>query len=142
LYGKQTYALYVPKELFGGKRRPSRIWIRLGVSVRGNVEEPDQSSRRLKLEDYTLPELSRFYGIVIRMFVEAGVSHKRPHFHAYCGEHAAAIALDTLEILGGNLPRQQQRLVEAWGEIHRQELEEDWGLLQSGRLPVKIDPLR
>jgi hypothetical protein len=51
-------------------------------------------------------------------------------------------AIDTIECLGGGLPRAQQRLVEAWTEIHRGELEEDWRLLQSGRPPVKIEPLR
>ena len=89
-----------------------------------------------------MPELSRFFGIVIRMFVEAGGQHLRPHFHAYYQEHAAVFAIDTVECLGGELPTAQRRLVEAWTEIHRQELEKDWELLQSGQPPVKIDPLR
>ena len=89
-----------------------------------------------------MPELSRFFGIVIRMFVEAGGQHHRPHFHAYYQEHAAVYAIDTVECLGGELPTAQRRLVEAWTEIHRQELEKDWELLQSGQPPVKIDPLR
>ena len=76
------------------------------------------------------------------MFVEAGGSHHRPHFHAYDQEHAAVIAIDTLECLGGDLPITQRRLVEAWAEIHRTELEQDWALLQSGRPPLKIDHLR
>lgn len=89
-----------------------------------------------------MPELSRFFGIVIRMFVEAGEPHHRPHFHAYYQEHSVALAIDTLEVLGGDLPRAQMRLVEAWAEIHRAELDLDWALLQSGQPPVKIDPLR
>jgi len=89
-----------------------------------------------------MPELSRFFGIVIRMFVEAGDPHHRSHFHAYYQDHAAVFALDTLECLGGELPQTQRRLVEAWAEIHRAELHTDWDLLQSGKLPVKIDPLR
>jgi hypothetical protein len=89
-----------------------------------------------------MPELSRFFGIVIRMFVEAGDPHHRPHFHAYYQEHAAVFALDTVECLGGGLPQTQRRLVEAWAEIHRAELQTDWELLQSGKPPVKIDPLR
>ena len=87
-------------------------------------------------------ELSRFFGIIIRMFVEAGGTHHRPHFHAYYQDEAAVFALDTVECLGGNLPKSQQRLVEAWAEIHRDELQRDWELLQSGQLPVKIEPLR
>jgi hypothetical protein len=65
-----------------------------------------------------------------------------PHFHAYCQEHAAVFAIDTIQCLGGGLPKPQERLVEAWVEIHRAELEHDWALLQSGQPPVKIDPLR
>ena len=76
------------------------------------------------------------------MFVEAGAQHHRAHFHAYYQEHAGVFAVDTLEVFGGSLPVVQRRLVEAWAEIHRAELEADWELLQSGRPPLKIDPLR
>jgi len=89
-----------------------------------------------------VPELSRFFGIIIRMFVEVGDPHHLPHFHAYYQDQAAVFAVDTLECLGGSLPKAQQRLVEAWTEIHRSELLQDWALLQSGRPPVKIEPLR
>ncbi len=89
-----------------------------------------------------MPELSRFFGIIIRMFVEAGGQHHRAHFHAYYQDQAAVFAIDTVECLGGTLPVTQRRLVEAWAEIHRDELARDWELLQSGQPPVKIDPLR
>lgn len=89
-----------------------------------------------------MPELSRFFGIVMRMFVEAGAPHQRPHVHAYYQDQAAVFALETLECLGGSLARPQRRLVEAWMEIHREELMRDWDLLQSGQPPVKIEPLR
>lgn len=51
-------------------------------------------------------------------------------------------ALDPVECIGGDLPRTQQRLVEAWAEIHHEELLQDWALLQSGKPPLKIEPLR
>ena len=89
-----------------------------------------------------MPEISRFFGIVIRMFMEVGAPHHRPHFHAAYQDATATFALDPIECIGGTLPRTQQRLVEAWGEIHRAELQHDWDLLQSGQPPVKIDPLR
>lgn len=89
-----------------------------------------------------MPELSRFFGIVIRMFVETGAQHRRPHFHAFYQEHASVFAIDTLECLEGSLPTAQRRLVEAWAEIHRSELQQDWDLLQSGQPAVKIEPLR
>jgi len=50
--------------------------------------------------------------------------------------------VDTVECLGGSVPKAQRRLVEAWAEIHREELQRDWDLLQSGQPPVKIEPLR
>jgi len=63
-------------------------------------------------------------------------------FTAFYQDHAAVFAIDTVECLGGDLPSTQRRLVEAWTEIHRDELQKDWALLQSGQPPVKIDPLR
>jgi hypothetical protein len=89
-----------------------------------------------------MPELSRFFGIVIRMFVEAGGVHHRPHLHAYYGGHAAVYAVDTIERIGGSLPTTQERLVLAWTEIHREELLEAWRSLQSGQPPTRIEPLR
>ena len=89
-----------------------------------------------------MPESSRFFGIVIRMFMEVGAPHHRPHFHALYQDALATFALDPIECIGGGLPRTQQRLVEAWAEIHDAELLRDWELLQSGRRPLKIEPLR
>ena len=76
------------------------------------------------------------------MFVEPATRHHRPHFHAYYQETVAIVAIDTIELLAGGLPRRQQRLVEAWAEIHQRELLEDWGQLQAGRPPFRIEPLR
>ena len=89
-----------------------------------------------------MPELSRFFGIIIRMFMEVGAPHHRPHFHAVYQEAKAVFALDPIECIGGGLPQTQERLVEAWAEIHREELLQAWGLLQSGKPPFKIEPLR
>lgn len=89
-----------------------------------------------------MPEISRFYGIIIRMFAEPGAPHHRPHFHAYYQDSTAVFGIDPVESIGGHLPRAQQRLVEAWAEIHREELATDWQLLQAGRAPLRIAPLR
>jgi Domain of unknown function (DUF4160) len=89
-----------------------------------------------------MPELSRFFGIIIRMYAEVGVPHHRPHFHAYYQGEAAVYALDPIEMIGGSLPRRQQRLVEAWAELHDSELRAAWERLQAGRSPDKIDPLQ
>jgi hypothetical protein len=89
-----------------------------------------------------VPELSRFFGIIIRMFMEAGESHHTPHFHAYYQEHVAVFGIDPVELLAGELPRTQRRLVEAWAELHLPELQTDWERLQAGRPPLPIAPLQ
>jgi len=89
-----------------------------------------------------LPEIARFFGIIIRMFVEAGAPHHYPHLHAYYQNHVAIYRVDRIELISGRLPLKQQRLTEAWAELHRGELVENWERLQSGQLPYKIAPLK
>jgi hypothetical protein len=89
-----------------------------------------------------MPEISRFFGIVIRMFAEAGERHSKPHFHASYQEHDAVYDLDSITRLDGSLPMRQERLVVAWAEIHRDELRGNWNALRSGHHPAKIEPLR
>jgi hypothetical protein len=89
-----------------------------------------------------MPELSRFFGIIIRMFVEVGGQHNAPHFHAYYQDQVAVFGIEPVELLAGGLPTRQRRLVEAWAELHRAALMEDWQRLQSGRAPVSIPPLQ
>lgn len=62
--------------------------------------------------------------------------------YAYYQDAAAVFAIDSVECIGGSLARTQQRLVEAWAEIHLEELRRDWDLLQSGQPPIKIEPLK
>ena len=88
-----------------------------------------------------MPELSRFFGIVVRMFAEAGEAHHRPHFHAYYQDETAVFGVDEIEPIAGSLPRRQERLVLAWAEIHQVELQEAWQALQGGRAPARIEPL-
>jgi hypothetical protein len=88
-----------------------------------------------------MPELSRFYGIIIRMYLEAGVPHHSPHFHAYYGDEVAVYGIQPVQLLSGGLSRRQARLVEAWAELHETELLADWLRLQSGQRPLPIAPL-
>ena len=89
-----------------------------------------------------MPEIARFFGIIICMFAEPDIQHHRPHFHAYYQDDVAVYAVDSIELLAGTLPRRHQRFVEAWAELHQEELLEDWNRLQSGQAPFKIEPLR
>ena len=88
-----------------------------------------------------MPELSRFFGIIIRMYMEAGAPHHLAHFHAYYQDDVAIFSLDPVELIAGELPRRQRRLVEAWAELHQEELLAAWERLQAGQVPVPIDPL-
>jgi hypothetical protein len=93
------------------------------------------------LKGRAMPELSRFFGIIIRMYMEVGIQHHSPHFHAYYGDDVAIYGLQPIELLAGSLPRRQQRLAEAWAELHLAELEANWQRLQAGQAPQPIAPL-
>jgi hypothetical protein len=90
----------------------------------------------------TMPEITRFFGIIIRMFTETGIQHHEPHIHAYYQEFMAIFSIISGEILAGSLPRRQQRLVEAWIEIYKEELFENWECAKMGNPINKISPLR
>jgi hypothetical protein len=85
--------------------------------------------------------VSRFYGIVITMYPEAGERHNVPHFHVRYAEHRATVAIATGDLLAGSLPKSQLRLVQAWVELHQGELEDAWTALVTGRPAQKIAPL-
>ena len=89
-----------------------------------------------------MPELSRFFGIIIRMFAEPGSPHHTAHFHAYYQSEIGIFGIDPVELIAGSLPRRQKRLVEAWAELHQAELRADWERLQEGRRPAPIEPLK
>ena len=76
------------------------------------------------------------------MYFEAMEPHHTPHFHAYYQDEVAVYQIDSLELLAGSLQKRQQRLVEAWAELHQQELLLDWERLQTGNPPLPIAPLK
>ncbi len=85
-----------------------------------------------------MPELSRFFGIIIRMFYS---DHEPAHFHAIYGEHEALIEIDTLAVFRGNLPRRALALVLEWAALHRDELRDDWHRARAGETLKEIEPL-
>jgi Domain of unknown function (DUF4160) len=70
-----------------------------------------------------MPEIARFYGIVIKLFFG---DHSPPHFHAVYSEHNALFAIETLEMIEGDLPNRAKKLVIEWATIHQTELLEMW----------------
>jgi hypothetical protein len=89
-----------------------------------------------------MAELSRFFGIIIRMFTEHGVRHHKPHFHAVYQDYEAVFTINPVDILSGSMPTKQQRLIVAWAEIHQDELQAAWDLLDGGKKPHPIEPLK
>ncbi len=88
-----------------------------------------------------MPIISMFYGIVVYMYFYDTHKHHLPHFHVEYAEHSVVIAIESGEVLDGELPRNKMKLVQAWLEIHREEILADWTLAVRG-LPVqKIKPL-
>jgi hypothetical protein len=75
------------------------------------------------------------------MFAELGTPHHQTHFHAYYQEYVGIFSLDPVELIAGDLPKRQRRLVEAWAELHQADLFADWQLLQAGQKPRPIAPL-
>ena len=81
-----------------------------------------------------MPEISRFYGIVIKMFFKPK-EHEPSHIHALYGEYLGEFNILTMEMIQGDLPKKAQDLVREWLSIHQSELQEMWEKQQIGKLP-------
>jgi hypothetical protein len=85
-----------------------------------------------------VPAISRFFGIVIAMYYD---DHLPPHFHVRYAEHRAKVAIDTLDLTDGELPRRAFALVLEWAALHRNELRDNWQRARDGLPLESIDPL-
>jgi hypothetical protein len=85
-----------------------------------------------------MPELSRFYGIIIRMFYG---DHPPPHFHAVYQGEEVQINIETLEVVRGEMRRRALVLVLEWAALHRDELRRAWDVAGRNQAPDKIEPL-
>lgn len=72
-----------------------------------------------------MPTISQFFGITVRMYFD---DHAPPHFHAYYGADVAVVAIQTLQLHEGRLPRRAMALVLEWAAEHREELMLNWQL--------------
>jgi hypothetical protein len=89
-----------------------------------------------------MPTIAIFYGIQVFMYFYDNNKHNIPHIHAEYQEYEASFAIDDGMLLAGNLPTKQTRMIQAWIEIHKEDLLLDWKLAVSGKEPLKIEPLR
>jgi hypothetical protein len=85
-----------------------------------------------------MPELARFYGIIIQMYFG---DHAPPHFHAIYGDNKAVVAIESLALIEGSLPPRARGLVIEWATIHQEELRRAFRKAASLEAPDKIDPL-
>jgi hypothetical protein len=85
-----------------------------------------------------MPELCRFYGIRITMYYD---DHHPAHFHARYGGDEAVIAIETLDVIAGSLPRRALGLVYEWASSHRADLKRAWMQAQNLEPVESIDPL-
>lgn len=85
-----------------------------------------------------MPEISRFYGIVIRMYFE---DHNPPHFHAEYQGMKAEYDIRTLDIINGKLPNRAHALILEWASLHKSELLENWNKAIIPEPLEKIEPL-
>ncbi len=90
------------------------------------------------LKEEFMPNICLFYGILISMRYS---DHNPPHFHAIYQGHKGMYNFDG-ELLEGSMPEKQNKLIMAWCELHREDLEANWKLASEHEALFKIEPLR
>jgi len=89
-----------------------------------------------------MPTISMFYGIIICLYFYDDERHKLPHIHARYQGQEASFSIPDGTLLAGEIPIAKIKLVQAWIEIHKEDLLADWELAVTGQPPLPIDPLR
>jgi Domain of unknown function (DUF4160) len=89
-----------------------------------------------------MPVISMFYGIVVMMYYFDDRRHHLPHIHVECGDEEAVISIPDALVIEGSIRTSKLRLVQAWVEIHRDDLMRDWELAIAGQPVFRIEPLR
>ena len=89
-----------------------------------------------------MPVISMFYGIIVLMYYFDNRRHHQPHIHIQYGDEEAAIAIPDGTIIEGSIRSAKLKLVQAWIEIHQDELMANWRLAINGQPIFKIEPLR
>lgn len=89
-----------------------------------------------------MPVISMFYGVIILMYYFDNRRHKKPHIHVKYQDEEAVVEIPSGHVLEGEIPTNKLRLVQAWIEIHQDELLADWRLATSGEQIFKIEPLK
>ena len=89
-----------------------------------------------------MPVISMFYGVIVLMYYFDNRQHHLPHIHVQYGEEEVILSIPDGEIIEGSLRSAKMKLVQAWIEIHREELTANWQLAVNGQAVFRIEPLR
>lgn len=121
----------------GADWAPETLYERLravkGIDARSDDDERD----KVRAYVSAMPEISRFFGMVIRMLAN---EHAPPHFHAQYGDYEISVTIRDA-VVSGRFPGRALRLVLEWRDAHEAELLENWDRLQAGQAPRPIPPL-
>jgi len=102
-----------------------------------------QGQQRRNLNgDTSMPSISMFYGLIVYLYFQDNRQHHVPHIHVRYQDDEVIVSIPDGEILDGAIPKSKMKLLQAWIELHQDELVADWTLAVSGEQPYKIDPLR
>ena len=118
-------------------------------------EEFEEGTNQNRLRDRDLERIVRTFhawNLNITRYVDTAEEEERidvvnkqrhrPHFHAKYQDREVVVSIPDGDVLDGSFPNSKMKLLDAWIELHRDELMADWELTVSGQNPYKIDPLR
>lgn len=89
-----------------------------------------------------MPSISMFYGLIVYMYFMDNKQHKLPHIHVKYQDDEVIVKIPDGTVLDGGIPNAKMKLLQAWIELHKDELVADWKLAVNGEQLYKIDPLR
>ncbi|MBF0388090.1 MAG: DUF4160 domain-containing protein [Candidatus Omnitrophica bacterium] len=89
-----------------------------------------------------MPVISMFYGVIISLYFLDSKEHKAAHIHARYQDEEVVVSIPDGVVLSGKLTPAKLKLVQAWIEIHKDDLMADWHLAASGQEVFRIEPLK
>jgi hypothetical protein len=89
-----------------------------------------------------MPVISMFYGLIVSMYYLDNKQHHFPHIHVKYQDDEAVFKIPDGVLLEGDIPKGKSKLVEAWIELHKDELMADWQLAVNGEKIFSIEPLK
>ncbi len=89
-----------------------------------------------------MPVISMFYGVIVMMYYFDNRRHQLPHIHVQYSDEEAVITIPDGKVIEGSIRANKLKLVQAWIEIHQEDLMADWQLAVNGQQIFKINPLR